>query len=124
MQATATDARTTNVVVVRKDTSFTDVAATLRDFRVNAFPVLDGYGPVVGALSEVNLLATEALDCMAPSRIASMLHRGEPARADSGTAASLMSKPTLIIGPCAPTLSWCTAGSATRSAHAKSGPLS
>ena len=41
MEATVTDVMTTNVVAVRKGTPFTDMAATLRDCRVNAFPVLD-----------------------------------------------------------------------------------
>jgi hypothetical protein len=78
MHATATDAMTTNVVAAGKDTPFTDMAVTLRDCRVNAFPVPGELGTVIGMVPEADLGAQEALDGTVPGRIAGLLGHREP----------------------------------------------
>jgi CBS domain containing-hemolysin-like protein len=52
---------TTRVVSVRKDTSFREMAAALREHRVSAFPVVDADGKVIGVVSEADMLTKEAL---------------------------------------------------------------
>ena len=55
------DAMTTQVIWVEQDTPFAAIAAALREYRVSAFPVLDGAGAVIGVVSESDLLAKLAL---------------------------------------------------------------
>ena len=61
MNATVKDVMTTEVVAVRRDTTFKKMAATLRRYRVSALPVVDDAGRVIGLVSEADLLAKEAL---------------------------------------------------------------
>lgn len=46
MNAAVKDVMTTRVIWVRKDASFKEMAAALREHRVSAFPVLDEHGRV------------------------------------------------------------------------------
>lgn len=102
MSATVKDVMTTHVVAVRKNASFKDMAISLREHRVSAFPVLDDEDRVVGVVSEADLLAKEALDLAEPGLVASMLHHREQAKAAGVTAADLMSRPPVTIGPLEP----------------------
>jgi CBS domain-containing protein len=107
MSATVKDVMTTHVIAVRKNASFKDMATSLREHRVSAFPVLDDEDRVVGVVSEADLLAKEALDLAAPGLVASVLHRGtfhnkEQAKAGAITAADLMTRPPVTIGPLEP----------------------
>jgi CBS domain-containing protein len=99
MNATVKDVMTTHVVAVRKNASFKDMAARLREHRVSAFPVLDEDNKVVGVVSEADLLTKEALEFGVPGKVSSMLHHREQAKAAAIVAEDLMTKPPVTIGP-------------------------
>ena len=99
MNATVKDVMTTHVVAVRKNASFKDMAARLREHRVSAFPVLDDDNKVVGVVSEADLLTKEALEFAVPGKVSSMLHQRELAKAAAVVAEDLMNKPPVTIGP-------------------------
>jgi len=99
MNATVKDVMTTHVVAVRKNASFKDMAARLREHRVSAFPVLDEDNKVVGVVSEADLLTKEALEFTVPGKVSSMLHQRELAKAAAVVAEDLMNKPPVTIGP-------------------------
>jgi CBS domain-containing protein len=104
MNATVKDVMTTHVVAVREAASFKEMAARLREQRVSAFPVLDSGNKVVGVVSEADLLTKEALDYAGPHRVGGIphhrvLHHGEQAKAAGTTAADLMTKPAVTVGP-------------------------
>jgi CBS domain-containing protein len=99
MNATVKDVMTTHVVAVRKNASFKDMAARLREHRVSAFPVLDEDNKVVGVVSEADLLTKEALEFGDPGRVNSILHHREQAKAAGIVAEDLMTKPPVTIGP-------------------------
>jgi len=99
MNATVKDVMSTHVVAVRKSASFKDMATRLREHRVSAFPVLDEDNKVVGVVSEADLLTKEALEFSATGRVSGMLHHKEQAKAAATTAADLMTKPPVTVGP-------------------------
>ena len=99
MNATVKDVMSTHVVAVRKSASFKDMATRLREHRVSAFPVLDEDNKVVGVVSEADLLTKEALEFAASGRVSGMLHHKEQAKAAATTAADLMTKPPVTVGP-------------------------
>jgi CBS domain-containing protein len=99
MNATVKDVMTTHVVAVRKNASFKDMAARLREHRVSAFPVLDEDNKVVGVVSEADLLTKEALEFGVPGKVSSILHHREQAKAAAIVAEDLMTKPPVTIGP-------------------------
>lgn len=99
MHATVKDVMSTHVVAVRENASFKDMAARLREQRVSAFPVLDRDNKVVGIVSEADLLAKEALEGELPRAFRGAVHRREQAKAAALTAADLMTKPPVTIGP-------------------------
>jgi len=99
MNATVKDVMTTHVVAVRKDASFKDMAARLREHRVSAFPVLDDDDKVIGVVSEADLLTKEALEFSGPGKVSSILHHREQAKAAGLTAGDLMTAPPVTIGP-------------------------
>ena len=63
MTSIVKDVMTTRVIWVRKDASFREMAAVLREHRVSAFPVLDEGGKVIGVVSEASGRATGARTC-------------------------------------------------------------
>jgi CBS domain-containing protein len=102
MSARVADVMTTEVVAVRADASFKEIAAMLRGLRVSAFPVLDGDDKVIGVVSETDLLPKEALEAgyeRHRGRRSARRHRAELAKAPGVTAADLMSRPAVTVGP-------------------------
>lgn len=99
MNATVKDVMTTHVVAVRENASFKDMAARLREHGISAFPVLDAADRVIGVVSEADLLTKEALEYAAGGRIGGIRHHREQAKAAGTTAADLMTKPPVTIGP-------------------------
>jgi CBS-domain-containing membrane protein len=103
MQPTVKDVMTTTRVAwVKKDASFRDMAAALREFRVSGFPVVDDDGKVIGVVSEADLLAKEALDSepqWMPGMIAGRLRRKEHEKARGTTASDVMTSPPVTVTP-------------------------
>jgi CBS domain-containing protein len=97
MNATVKDVMTTQVVVVRPDTTFKEMAATLRRYRVSAFPVVDDAGRVIGVVSEADLLAKEAL--AHPGVVAEVLHHEDVRKAEGLTAGDLMTREAVTVAP-------------------------
>jgi CBS domain-containing protein len=94
MHAYVRDVMTTAVVTVRPGTSCRELAALFREHRVTGFPVVGDDGKVAGVVSETDLLAVEAGE--APRH---WPHRRRPAAAGEATAADLMTRPAVTIGP-------------------------
>lgn len=111
MSAKVRDVMTTQVVAVRKNATFKDMAALLTEYRVSAFPVLDDEGKVIGVVSEADLLSKEALVADMGSQAAWLGHiEGSPyhdefAKAAAVTAADLMTKPPVVVTPDEPVTS-------------------
>lgn len=97
MNAHVKDVMTTRVVSVRKNATFKDMAARLREYRVSAFPVVDDDNYVIGVVSEADLLPKEALEV--DGKGAGLLHHREHVKAAGLTAADLMTKPPVTVGP-------------------------
>jgi CBS domain-containing protein len=99
MNATVRDVMTTHVVAVRKNATYKEMAAKLREFRVSAFPVLDDGNKVIGVVSEADLLTKEALEYSVPGVMGGILHGRERAKAAAVSAAELMTRPAVTISP-------------------------
>jgi CBS-domain-containing membrane protein len=102
MKSTVKDVMSTQVVAVKRSTSFKEMAAKLRRFRVSAFPVIDDYQKVIGVVSEADLLAKEALadgQAGVPGAIAGLPHHREHDKADGLTAGDLMTHPAVTVRP-------------------------
>jgi len=90
------------VVAVRRDTSFKEMAARLRQYRVSAFPVIDENRRVIGVVSEADLLAKEALadePAGIPAAISGILHHKDHQKAEGLTAGDLMTHPAVTVRP-------------------------
>jgi CBS domain-containing protein len=98
MKMTVKDVMTTRVIWVRKDATFREMAAALREHRVSAFPVVDDDGTVIGVVSEADLLTKEALDGE-PGVISGLLHRRDQAKARGITAGDLMTAAVVAVRP-------------------------
>ena len=99
MNAIVKDVMSTHVIAVRENASFKEIATRLREQRVSAFPVIDREGRVIGVVSEADLLPKEALEGDVPSVLHSLGHRREESKITATTAADLMTKPAVTIGP-------------------------
>jgi len=99
VNTTVKDVMTTHVVAVRLKATYKDMATRLREFRVSAFPVLDEDNKVVGVVSEADLLTKEALEYSPHSVASGILHGRERAKAAAVTAADLMTRPAVTVGP-------------------------
>ena len=102
MNALVKDVMTTDVVSVREDTRFADLAIALRRHHISAFPVLSLAGEVIGVVSESDLLTKLALgggeDGM-PGFITGILHQQQAEKARGVVAADLMTSPPLTVAP-------------------------
>src|SRR6476646_4083212 len=99
---TVQEIMTTRVIWVKKDATFREMAVALREHRVSAFPVIDADNKVIGVVSEADLLTKEALGGDIPGVLHGLAHHRELTRAAAVTAADLMTKPPVTIGPRAP----------------------
>ena len=97
MNSTVKDVMTTEVVAVRSETTFKELAAALRRYRVSALPVVDDAGRVLGVVSEADLLAKEAL--ADPGPVAELVHRKDVRKAEGLTADELMTSPPVTASP-------------------------
>jgi CBS domain-containing protein len=99
---TVKDVMSTHPVTVSTTSSFKEMAAKLREFRVSAFPVVDAGGTVIGVVSGADMLAKEARQDRpggVRGTIAGLWHRTEQAKAEGVTAADLMTRPAVTITP-------------------------
>ena len=101
MNAKVKDVMTGEVVAVRRDASYKEMAARLRECRVSAFPVIDENRRVIGVVSEADLLAKEALadEATIPAAITGILHHKEHKKAEGLTANDLMTHPAVTVRP-------------------------
>jgi len=97
MNGTVKDVMTAEVVAVKRETTFKEMAAVLRRYRVSALPVVDDTGRVVGVVSEADLLAKEAL--ADPGVVAELLHHKDVRKAEGLTAGDLMTRPAVTAAP-------------------------
>jgi CBS-domain-containing membrane protein len=97
MNATVKDVMTTEVVAVTRETTFKEMAAVLRRYRVSALPVVDDAGRVIGVVSEADLLAKEAL--ADPGVMTEVLHHKDVRKAEGLTAGDLMTRPAVTAAP-------------------------
>jgi len=102
MNAKVRDVMTGEVVAVRRDASFKEMAARLREYRVSAFPVIDENRRVIGVVSEADLLAKEALagdHAGIPAAVTGILHHKDHQKAEGITASDLMTHPAVTVRP-------------------------
>jgi CBS-domain-containing membrane protein len=90
----------TEVVSVRQDDGFKEIAALLAGHRISAVPVLDAQSHVIGVVSEADLLAKES--AMEPRHLPLFAGRKERvaslAKSAAATAGDLMTSPALTVG--------------------------
>ena len=98
MNTTVKDVMTTRVIWVKKDATFREMAAALREYRVSAFPVVDDDRKVIGVVSEADMLTKEAL-IDEPGFVGGILHRRDQAKARGVTAADLMTTAVAAVRP-------------------------
>jgi CBS domain-containing protein len=99
MNATVKDVMSTHVIAVRQSAPYKEMAAILREQRVSAFPVIDEDNKVIGAVSEADLLTKEALEGTVPRTLQSLTRQHVRSQVNAVTAADLMTKPAVTIGP-------------------------
>jgi CBS domain-containing protein len=99
MSSTVKDVMSTHVIAVRRNASYKEMASMLRDQRVSAFPVIDDDSKVIGVVSESDLLVKEALTGGAHPTLQSLPWQRVRSQVNGVTAADLMSKPAVTIGP-------------------------
>ena len=98
MSSTVKDVMSTHVIAVRQGAPYKDMAAMLHEQRVSAFPVLSDDNKVIGIVSEADLLTKEALEGTVPRTLLSRQERVRK-QVNALTAADLMTKPAVTIGP-------------------------
>jgi CBS domain-containing protein len=98
MSSTVKDVMSTRVIAVRQNAPYKEMAAMLHEQRVSAFPVIDDDNKVIGVVSESDLLTKEALEGTVPRTLLSLNERVRK-QTNAVTAANLMTKPPVTIGP-------------------------
>lgn len=102
MQPAVKDVMTTDVIWVRKDASFKEIATALHEHQVSAFPVLDDKAQVIGVVSQSDMLPKEALIDEQDSvrgGIASIFHHKDEKKAAGITAGDLMTGSPVTVAP-------------------------
>jgi len=102
MNVKVRDVMTGEVVAVRRDASFKEMAARLRQYRVSAFPVIDENRRVIGVVSEADLQAREALageHAGIPAAVTGILHHKDYKKSEGLTASDLMTHPAVTVRP-------------------------
>jgi CBS domain-containing protein len=99
MRSTVRDVMTARVVTVRKDASFKEMVARMRESQISALPVIDHEGKVIGVVSEADMLDKEADHAASQGPLAGLLAFREHAKATAITAGELMTSPPVTIGP-------------------------
>jgi CBS domain-containing protein len=102
MGSTVKDVMTTEAVAVGPTASFKEMVVKMRRSQISALPVVDGEGRAIGVVSEADMLNKEADLDKEPGTLSGLLRFGEREKADGVTAAELMTKPPVTIGPGAP----------------------
>ncbi|HEX6472162.1 MAG TPA: CBS domain-containing protein [Streptosporangiaceae bacterium] len=104
MRSTVRDVMTTDVVTVRADTPFKEIARVLATSRISGVPVVNADGTVVGVVSEADLLPKEEFKTLTDEypRLGRRAAKAARAKAGGDTAAELMSTPAVTIAPDAP----------------------
>ena len=100
MSAIVKDVMTDEVVAVLRDASFKEMAASLHQYRVSAFPVIDENRRVIGLVSEADLLAREALSgehSGIPAAVTGILHHQDLGKSEGLTAGDLMTHPAVTV---------------------------
>jgi CBS domain-containing protein len=105
MSSTVKDVMTTHVIAARQSAPYKELAAMLRDQRVSAFPVVDEDNKVIGVVSESDLLTKEALEGTVPRTLESLTSQRVRSQVNGVTAADLMTRPAVTIGPDEPVTS-------------------
>jgi len=98
MSSTVKDVMRTHVIAVKRSAPYKQMAAMLHDQRVSAFPVIDDDNKVIGIVSETDLLTKEAFEGTVPRTLESLRQRMR-SQVNAVTAADLMTKPPVTIGP-------------------------
>ncbi|MFF1650435.1 CBS domain-containing protein [Streptomyces sp. NPDC058240] len=96
---TVNDVMTEAVVTVTPDTEFKEIADAMERWQVTAVPVVEAGGPVVGVVSEADLLPKEEFHDHPPGMIDDMRRLGDTAKAGSVRAEELMTSPAITTGP-------------------------
>jgi len=93
------DVMTTDVASVDLGASYKQVARVLTERSVNAVPVLDQAGHVLGMVSEADMLCKQERGHVPPGRGTRLRTRSDQAKAAAQTAAALMTTPPVTINP-------------------------
>lgn len=99
MSAAVKDVMTPDVIAVRRETSFKDMANLLSTSRISALPVLDEAEHVIGVVSEADMLIKEADQASPPGFFTGLRHHRDHEKAAGLCAADLMSSPAIVIRP-------------------------
>ena len=99
MSSTVKDVMSTHVMAVRPTAGYKEMAAMLHEQRVSAFPVIDDDNKVIGIVSESDLLVKAALEGTVPGVLRGLTQRHVRSQVTGLTAADLMSRPAVTIGP-------------------------
>jgi CBS domain-containing protein len=95
------DVMTADVAYVRERTPYKELVRLLAERRVSALPVVDVNRNVIGIVSEADLLLKQQhpADSFQRFLLEGKRRRLERAKARGGTAADLMSRPAITVGP-------------------------
>ncbi|MFF3955275.1 CBS domain-containing protein [Streptomyces sp. NPDC001890] len=96
---TVSDVMTKTVVTVAPDTEFKEIADAMKRWKVTAVPVVEDGGPVVGVVSEADLLPKEEFHDHPPGLVDQMRRLADTAKAGSVRAEDLMTSPAITIEP-------------------------
>ena len=99
MNSTVKDVMSTHVIAVRHGARYKDMAAMLHRQRVSAYPVIDDDNKVIGVVSEADLLTKEALELNMHGPLQGLMRQRERSKVNGVTAADLMTRPAVTIGP-------------------------